>query len=383
LARIFALAITAALIALTSPGYTAGTISLAVDNEPVKGVLAELTRQSGIVHRSVGPEADHQKLAVFCNDQPVEGVRQALAEALQWEWTAAERDRRKVYTFTKGLRLRDLERSLRRRELQSYVDVVRTAVAKASSPTASFDQGNALDLQAQAKATAGLIRALGALPADGIARLVAGEAMSGMPNAWPKDFVNHVDRWSRESGGTSDGHLRAGDILQLRVPRDGMGRPLWIEFRHRRGSFDLAEMRLALASWVRDESAERLDPDAAGLRKILEKHPEIGRPLKSLPDPVWPAPPAKPTYVGWRLRDISRRTDFPIAAAVYPEMEGTVQPLSLCKPPFDAPKVSSKSLTRALNDLGSHARYHWTVSSGWVVMRYRDWYWEPLRPTAK
>ena len=114
----------------------------------------------------------------------------------------------------------------------------------------------------------------------------------------------------------------------------------------------------------------------------MVKNPRLARPvLRSAPALKWPAP--QPTYVGWQLRDISQRTDYPIVADVYREMERTTQPLSFRKPPFESPEFGGKSLFRALQQVVSEARYHWTLKDGWVTLRYRDWYWEPLRRPAK
>ncbi|HEU4753460.1 MAG TPA: hypothetical protein VFU47_10175, partial [Armatimonadota bacterium] len=93
------------------------TVTLALDRAPLTQVAAELTRQSGIPHRIAGREGRSQLVVLFCREQPVSRVRQALAGLLGWTWSRGERDGKPAYTLLKGLALQKQEAELRARFL--------------------------------------------------------------------------------------------------------------------------------------------------------------------------------------------------------------------------------------------------------------------------
>lgn len=369
----------AALALITQQSNAETTVTLALDNVTLKSLVNELTSKSGVKHQVIGREAEQQRVAVFCKDQPVAAVRAALTETIGWEWVSEANDGQVRYTLIKGVRLRNLERSLRAGEQQRYLEIVHATIQKARKPEEAENSGGALDLQARDSRTAGLLQALGELPAEMLESLVGGKQFSGPTSNWPTGFTTRVSQWSKESGSTPEGIVRPGDRFRLSVPKDQSGRPLWVQFTHARGKRELAEMRLALAEWARDEEISPLAPSRNRLAELVRENPSLGKPLDSVSSPKWPAPPEHPTFVGWQLRDLSRRTAFPLIADVYPEMERTTQSISFNKPPFELQSTSGRGLYQVLNRIGQYSRYHWDVQNGWVIMRFRDWYWEPLR----
>src|SRR5690349_11131828 len=103
--------------ALTCRGGRAGqstrpperTVTMALDGVPLTGVVAELTRQSGVQHRAAGEEARRQLVIAYCRDRQASEIRAAITSLLGWRWSRSEKEGQPVYTLVKGVDLRKQE----------------------------------------------------------------------------------------------------------------------------------------------------------------------------------------------------------------------------------------------------------------------------------
>lgn len=128
-------------------------------------------------------------------------------------------------------------------------------------------------------------------------------------------------------------------------------------------------------------TAQATDPGSAEFGNPPQLPHGFDRTLPKREPLEWPEPPApKPSYIGWVLRDLARRIPEPIVADCYPEAEAEQSVTPLSKPPWQSPQNDGKNLESVLSGLSNTQGYNSRVEKGWLLLRYREAYWEANRP---
>jgi len=368
---------------LVAAGLTAHAeeprVTVALDGASLVEVAGALTRATGVKHRAEGVEAATRKFALFCREATGAATRRAVGKASGWEWRTRERDGVREYILPKPLSLTAVEQRLRARDLAAYLAAIQEGARVARDPKGKLDPNSAIGFQLTSDDYRFLFRALSFLPANAWGVLAAGRPLTGAPKAWPPEFADVVTAGLRGPNSPRDSWPRPADSLSLVLARDSTGRPLSLDFTHSRGKLVYHRRHLAPMSLLARDEERPAAPSPERLREVLEREPRLHQRLSAMKNPEWPKPPEEPTFVGWQLRDVHRRSNWPLVAMVYPEMEATTQPISFNKRPFDPPKIAGRTLWQTLNQIGDYTRYDWDLVDGWVVLQYRDWFWEAAR----
>jgi hypothetical protein len=383
----------AVITLLPSPESGAGAaqkedhlVSLSLDRAPLTKVVSELTRQSGVRH-GVTPEGQRQDVVIYCKDEPAAAVRAAISNLLGWTWTRGSDNGDTTYTLVKGQALLRQEAELRAQAWRKYTDMLRMLVAAVNDPAVMerLNEPQRHDLSLfPGKA---MVRALGSLPEK-----IASELMAGKPvlvtGRTIAPEIEAVVRSISEAGQAEGGSaldLGPSDALRFGIATDGRGRPASLQLAVWRGGQVRLFYNCGFAQYLDEEFQTSPAARDSRLKEHLKQAPELAIPLAVMPPMEWPQPPEpEPSYIGWQLKDLARREPcpFPIIADCYPAMEddqAATHPQSLFRPPFRPPQNNGRPFYAPLEDLRNIPRYDWRVQDKWGLVRYRDWYWEPVR----
>jgi hypothetical protein len=338
----------------------------------------ELTRASGVAHRALKPHADSQRLVLFCKDQPAESVRAAVTHLLGWDWTREARDGATRHTLVKGVAQLKLEEALRARAWTQYGEIIRVLAAEAGDPDARG--GGALRSQARLPVCAALLGVAAALGPEGVDRLSRGTVVSSRVSALSPALATAFQKLVGQ--GQTEPH--PSDTVRLGLAKTAAGAPDSLELSVWRDGKLLLQFNAGHASLARVDAKRDGESGRVRIMPLLGRHPELRAPLPKLPPLEWP-PGRPPSKIGWTLRDLARRIPVPIIADCYPAMEAAEAAAAKAggqaysRPPWPSPPHDGKTLLHVLEMITASPSYSWRYEQGWLLFRYDEWFWEPLR----
>ncbi len=369
--------------AIAVPGASAAEapVTLEADGLSLVDLARELTRQSGVTHRATGKEASQQRVVIFCRDQSAASVRQAVESLLGWTWSESAGAGAKTLTLVKGLNQRKREAALRAQFHADYQGLFRELIERANEG----DQERPRDILSNmlvAPSSKALIGGLSSFAAPHLQVLFHGRGFAGPLRSNAPEMRGLLDGVlaAYEQGKPERTVVDAADHVRLELARDATGRPDSLQLStYRNGQLQL---QFNAGHVVQAQVLGR----KPGVEPRPLRSPQLLRdrrfqvPLPAQPPLEWPKPPAKePTQIGWQVRALSRHTPLPLIADCYPEMEVVTIPFNQIRPPSPAPRLSGVSLRKALDRIEEDYFYDWEFRGDWVMLRYRQWYWEPLR----
>lgn len=376
---------------LHAAGEADPRISLALDGAPLTKVMAVLSNEIKVKH-TVTREGKLQHVVVYCEGRPVSEVRSALATLLGWNWSRHAVRGETSYLLAKPSALASEEDALRKRYTGQYVNFVEVLARAASAPDKVPRDNSPLSYQVHQPPTRGLLRGFQLLPPEIRGAVLNGKPYSRSAGQMPPvvaTAVSGILADGNSGDGPSADRLRPGDTIRLEIVQERTGQPGSLQLTILRAG--KVQRRINCAHAVVAESVGKLGGDGvqpgSGLRmpgtgrrqpatkadgSMLETLLQRMAPMK------WPTPPtAQPSYIGWYLRDISRRMPLVVVADQYPQTEAEwISKSPELRPPWAPPDFSGKSLRTALDDVANRTGYDWRLEGGSVVARYPQWYWE-------
>ncbi|HEU4751670.1 MAG TPA: hypothetical protein VFU47_01100, partial [Armatimonadota bacterium] len=231
----------------------------------------------------------------------------------------------------------------------------------------------------------GMLRTVAVLPQGAAERMLQGKPYITRASAAPDTFMKAMHRLLEAADDSSKLGIRSTieptDTLRVEVPRQPTGRPASLQISvWRKGRLSIQYNTAHVSTFLLDESTG----DPSRPEKLLREaaaHPELRRPMAEQPPLKWPEPPApQPSYIGWRLRDLARRLPYPIVADCYPAAEEENLITRSDGRPRPSPQTDGVTPVSALESLCDPTAYDWRIQDGWLMLRYRHWFWEAVRP---
>lgn len=358
-------------------GSTDRNVTLSLDRASLTRFADAIEQQAGQVHKADGPEASKQQVVILCNAQRPAAVRRAITQLLRWEWKVDASG--SGYSLVKPYALRQEEEALRRRFWSQYAGVVRGMISAADRDPNELDSRSVLHQTLRQPFQAPALQFVGALPEGKLDTVLNGGVYSSiignLPGSTRGMFGRLMAAMEKEWGPRE---IRSRDVVRVEIPRNPAGQPQNVQLTILRGKELTLQLNCVFSHLALIEGQQ---PAGQPLGAGDASHPrELFRPLPVLAPLEWPRDPAAlPSYMGWHLRHLARSCPFPLIADCYPEMERSTQPISLARPPYPAPEFGGKSARRVLDMLCEDTNYDWRVQDGWVILRYRQWFWEPVR----
>lgn len=243
-------------------------------------------------------------------------------------------------------------------------------LAAAADPNWKPRAGEALDQQITAEDTGSIFRCAVALPETVRNAILEGRPYRAHAGSLQGALGDAVRRaWSHLAEGRT---LGPDDPIRLEVVRDATGRPDYFQLTIQR-----VELRAGHAGFMYPDALPVAQEEQAALQRLLETHPELSVRLAKQPPLKWPKPPVpEPSFMGWNLRDLSRRVERSFMADYYPSVDAEIE--SVTPKPFRPITADGKPLSAVLEEIAD-PYYTLGLQDDWLIFRYRWWYWERTR----
>lgn len=373
------------LTAVVIAGVEASTTSpvhLNLDGATLADLCKSLTKQTGLTHRTQGPEGTRLRICLFASDEPPDQVRQAANSLLKWNWKKDNTDGDASYTFLKPRALALMENELRQRYVSQYAAILGELSKAAASDTESKGD-SLLAQQLQQPTTQRVFRLLGRQNQREWGQLLTGGLISHQYSACSSQEraeINGLLKAHADAGG-SYVKLDGDDRFEFALVQTSAGRPSHVQLRIIKGRQSLLEFYVGHSALAALDGRTDDDPQRREwLRKTVEAEPWLTERMLRATPLEWPKS-GEPTWLGWQLRDLARRVNkHPILADCYPLADVDRLAISTSRKPWPSPNFDGRTPLQALEMIRETLGYDWRIENGWILLRYDEWFWEAARP---